>query len=922
MKKWKVIFVIVLLAAIAALAGLGLFGNKEDRTVTESIGLIPVDANMIIEIRDFVSLSDRLKEEPNYWTDLCGFPNVQSLKRNINLLDSIRLLGNETGKLLDSQTLIVSIHDAGKNQLGAIFLIPIPESIKSEALVKDLQAMFEGKADIKLREYDNHDIYDLKMLKGKRYAFAVVDRNLIWSRNSLLVEKVVRQSNTDISLIDNADFQNTYRTAGEKEVANVYINLNRLRNLLLPFFNESMVDKHPAFNQYASWMTLDLSFKEKTINLNGFVAVSDSSSMYLQHLMDQESINSGFETILPEGTALFYTQSISDVKEFKKVRKEFLSEIKYLDYFDENDIKIQQKIHSNMADFVYGSTEDEICFAISNINQLDIFQNAYLLISTQSKSKTQEMIEELLSTYTTETSQNMDDYVSTIDLGVNHQYPLYRLPVGNWPGLYFGSFYSAVQADYCIVINNYLVFGRNKASLTRFVNSVLLNKTLEKSPAFQDFKKNLSRQSQATFYVNVQKAIPWIQSILNQQSAQKLMKHEAILQHFHEFAVQQVVSENMIYHNIAIQHREIQFEAPHTVWESRLDTSVRMKPVIVLNHNSNEKEIMVQDVNHNLYLINKNGIVLWKIPMDEEIVGEIHQVDAFKNRKLQYLFNTRTKIYLIDRLGNHVERFPVSLRSPASCGLALFDYDQSRDYRICVPTEDKQLYMYNIEGNLISGWEFEGSEHPLTIPPQHIRNKSKDYIVFHDKHRIYLLNRKGESRVQPKRQFSASKRNKFWFQVGSNDSKAVITTTDKRGVVFHTYLDGNVDTVFFHPYSENHFFMYRDFNADSKPEYIFFDNKRMEVYDENKKELMTYDFENNISVEPDYYKFSSSNHKIGIVDENAAKMYLINPDGSLHKGFPLTGSSPFSISYMDDHSDHFNLFVGGKGKFLYNYEVK
>lgn len=922
MKKWKLIFVIILVAVVAALTSLGLFSNKENRTVTESIRLVPVDANLIVEIRDFASLSDRLKEEPKYWKDLCNFPAIHTLNNHINLLDSIRLSGNQAGTIIETQTLIISIHDSGKNNLGAICLIALPENTKTETFLKDFKMLFEDVADIKVREYDNHEIYDLKPRSGIRYSFSIVNRNLVWSENSLLVEKVIRQSETKISLIDDLDFQNTYRTAGEKEIANLYINLNRIKHLLLPYFKASIINKHPAFNQYASWVTLDLSLKEKTINFNGFAAVSDSSSMYLQHLMDQESKNSGFETILPEGTALYYTQSISDVKQFKKVRQDFLSETKHLDYFIENDNKIEQKTHANMADLIYGITDDEICFAISNINQLDIFQNAYLLISTQSKSKSKEMIERFLTTYTTETSQDINDYSSKIDLGANHQYPLYRLPIGYWPGLYFGSFYSAVQADYCTIIDNYVVFGKDKGSLTRFINSILLNKTLEKSPVFQDFKKNLSRQAQCSFYLNIQKAIPWIQSILNEESSKKLIKHEAVLKHFHEFAIQQVVSENMIYHNIAFQHREIQFEPPHTVWESRLDTSVRMKPVIVINHNSNKKEIMVQDLNNNLYLINNNGIVLWKLPIEEKIIGEIHQIDAFKNKKLQYLFNTKSKIYLIDRLGNHVERFPINLRSNASCGLALFDYDNSREYRICVPTEDKQLYMYNIEGNLISGWEFEGSEHPLSVPPQHIRNKSKDFIVLHDKHRIYILNRKGESRVQPKSQFSASKRNKFWFQAGNNDSEAVITTTDKRGVVFHTHLDGNIDTVFFHPFSENHFFMYRDFNADGKPEYIFFDENRMEVYNKNKKELMTYEFENIISTEPDYYKFSSTNHKVGIVDEKAAKMYLINSDGSLHKGFPLTGSSPFSISYMDENAAHFNLLVGGKGKFLYNYEVK
>ena len=82
------------------------------------------------------------------------------------------------------------------------------------------------------------------------------------------------------------------------------------------------------------------------------------------------------------------------------------------------------------------------------------------------------------------------------------------------------------------------------------------------------------------------------------------------------------------------------------------------------------------------------------------INSEIFQVDYFRNGKLQLLFSTRNELYLIDRNGNFVEKYPVKLRSPATCGLSVFDYDNNRDYRLFIACEDKHIYAYTKEGNL------------------------------------------------------------------------------------------------------------------------------------------------------------------------------------------------------------------------------
>ena len=194
--------------------------------------------------------------------------------------------------------------------------------------------------------------------------------------------------------------------------------------------------------------------------------------------------------------------------------------------------------------------------------------------------------------------------------------------------------------------------------------------------------------------------------------------------------VQFVTEGEMYYSNISLGYTSQIKEKAHTVWESLLDSTAIGKPYLTINHYTSEKEIIVQDAKNTLYLINSAGRILWKVRLEDPIMGEIYQIDYYNNGKLQYLFNTPTGIHLLDRNGNYVERYPVKLRADATNGLALFDYDKRKEYRIFVACENRKVYVYDIEGNIVPGWKFPGSEGTVQKPVQHFRIGERTILFF------------------------------------------------------------------------------------------------------------------------------------------------------------------------------------------------
>ena len=93
-------------------------------------------------------------------------------------------------------------------------------------------------------------------------------------------------------------------------------------------------------------------------------------------------------------------------------------------------------------------------------------------------------------------------------------------------------------------------------------------------------------------------------------------------------------------------------------FKTSIVNEIILGPIIVKNHTNNKNEVIVQDSKNIIYLINNNGQVEWTKKIDDKIIKEIKQIDSYKNGRLQYVFATKKSLYLVDRKGRDVGKFP------------------------------------------------------------------------------------------------------------------------------------------------------------------------------------------------------------------------------------------------------------------------
>lgn len=140
-------------------------------------------------------------------------------------------------------------------------------------------------------------------------------------------------------------------------------------------------------------------------------------------------------------------------------------------------------------------------------------------------------------------------------------------------------------------------------------------------------------------------------------------------------------------------------------------------PFEVIDFRDGSRNYLEQLPNNNIRLLNSARRSVWTIPFSTRICGTVRQIDYLKNDKLQMLFGSGNRVYLYDRLGRSVGKFPISLGKDILLGPDVYDFKGDKNYTLLVLHTDNTLAQYNIDGTKVSSWtEIRLAEKIIALP--------------------------------------------------------------------------------------------------------------------------------------------------------------------------------------------------------------
>ena len=911
---------IITILIILILGGTGAYFYLKKQQIPEHnmIKLISGDAAFFIDIQNPIKFLDNLTKDNAIWNEITKIPSVNGFRKKVEAVDTLVNSNQPIKDLVRNRRLIIVAEKQGKERLGFTFLLKM-KNLREKNLLFHYFKQLGNRKDYQLnsRTYNKIKLHSIQKKDVHQFSYATLKGAFIISTTPLLVEQAIRQSSVENPLNDDKYFRKVSEIAGKHVAANLYINFENLPDITSIPLNSSYGEYIRNLGDFARWSILDINLKQDILLLNGFTVDDPERNEVIDLLKGQEPVELEMANILPSNTAAYICLGISNKDQYKQNIRKLYSDREVLDDYKSWLSKMDNKYHFNPEELFYNLFNQEIGLGFLNPDMENPREKAFIVM----KTKGEKYVRSELARVSGEMIGSGESSVQNISIDENTQYPVYQLPVNNLFNRLFGDIFQDVSNRYFTLIEQYAVFADSREMLREIIYSNILDKTLDHNQNYLEFSDYLSNRSNFHFYANMYRSPSLVSNFLRPDLREGLQKNQEHFRKFQAFALQLMGSGDMIYNNLFVKYIPKISEEPQTTWETHLDTATDFKPALVRNHYTGENEIFVQDLNNKIYLINKTGRILWEKQLDEQIMSEVHQIDYYKNGKLQMLFNTKNKLHLIARNGKYVEDYPVSLPSPATAPLSVFDYDNTKNYRIFVPCKNKRVYDFSKEGSIITGWQFGKTDTEVTKRVQHFRVDTRDYIVFADKYQIYILNRRGQVRVKPEEQFARSKNNLFTLEQDNSRTRPRLVTTDINGTVHHVYFNGEVETSAIHTFSPDHHFQYQDMDGDGFRDYIFLDNQKLEVYKTPNNKLFEHSFGANISDPPIYFYFSENDRKLGINSEENNRIYLLNGNGEMHQGFPLRGDTPFTIGYLGGEDNNFHLIVGDKTNFLYNYNV-
>ena len=681
---------------------------------------------------------------------------------------------------------------------------------------------------------DSLNINNNKSYKYNRYNIfqegdyfkTYLGNTVISSTSDIIIENTIRNYNSGKRGINNLSFYDLILSSNKNEPINIFTD-SELDEFSKEYFRS--IEFYPIIN--TSWKSYDLSKSNNDIRLTGITRINDSIKSKLSILKNINPKSLESDRLIPNTFKSFLSITISDSNLFLKNYQDYLTQINIVDELGAfEEIEVINEITFLQDD------DKSIILSVADLELID-------------KLSFSESIDYSKKIFDLEVSKNLNELFGLFDKNLNIQYG--------------------------ILIDKFIVLGNSKNQLKKILTSFENKRTLNNDIYYQKNRENSINKLSFLWLANT-KQIKDDETFINSVSK----KLDTKLYPF--ISYEGIVDKQLSLLNFYIDRVETR-ESSGNIYNELIVSNtnkITLPPKWLKNHRNNQYDFAYQDDENYLYLYSNKGNLFWKKKLSSQIIGEIQQVDLYKNGRLQMAFRTSDKFFIIDRNGSIVKPFEISFKKSDYINpLSIFDYDNSKNYRFLL-SQDNLIKMYDNRGKIVSGFNPDEFNADILNPPVHIRIKDKDYILLQLKNgELKILNRRGKERISVNKNIDFSNNNFFSFM-------DLFTTTDINGNLIQIDMNGNV--------VQNSYNLKENNTIEVRMDNIL-------IHSGNSMNING----KIINLPPGRYtKPKLFNYKdllyISITDEKENKIYLFNNEGDMINGFPLKGTNIVDIVDSDN----------------------
>jgi hypothetical protein len=892
--------ILVLLIIVGVAGGIFYIIKSDFFSVSKNgLNLVSAEAIFVFETKEPVLAWNQLVNQP-IWERLADLPSFYQAQKQIMALDSV--LGREGNleRALRGNQFVVSMHPIGREEFDFLYTISLKSSSDFDFLT-DLENNLPPLSQINKRSYSNVTIKEFQSLDLERnLSYTIVNNVFVASYTSFLVEDAIRYSQNN----NLPNFKSEYKHLVDALPSAMGLGIFRfssegLAKLITGISREEDLSMVNSFARSGISSNLELRFSDEKILLGGIVYFKDGKEIDFE-VNSQDNIKS-FQDFVSNRTAVLHQYNLNRLEQLTKI-EDLGFQFKSTLSGDIEKILLEKGFLENLkGGLAY------LLFEVINNEP----QDKVLLLQTDQIEQQINLLKEF--------DQGLDETLS-IDLPMNFysQSEIFLISAEEFPAHIFGGRFLGFPDTYITSIGDHLVFANSSKAMKLFIDDINNDNTWGKSLQQKGLLDGISSKSGYNFLINIprfwnsiiQVSSPNWQGFF-QKYAPQLKSIDLVSLNVNKSEKDNLVAIELGYNLNPIKNVQdvLLNENKYVQFENRLIFG----PVSVQNFVDKSFEFVVQDENHNVVLITSEGELVFDYHVDSPIVSGIFQVDYYKNGKLQLLFATEKQVYIIDRLGNLITGYPVSFPGEKITHLNLVDYNNTKDYRFFVGTEEGNLILMDKTGKALEGWNPKKTNGALAVKPAHhrIAGVGDRMVALSSRGELYFFNRRGEPELgSPIRLGDGLISDYILLERGSAKESRLVTVT-KEGEVVQVNLQGELTyrNQLLRPDRESKFYLIKDQKED-RYLFVVHEYNKVTVMDTEYNALFTIDIFSE-SLDFQFFSYGSDKNIFVIVDKDQEFIYLYNLEGNLLNTRPVNGDQKIELKYSGSQNEYTVYAVSG-----------
>lgn len=596
-----------------------------------------------------------------------------------------------SGVSLDN--MVVSLHFAGKVCPLYLFDAGDPDdAVKFESAIKSLAK----SAGLHAESFDCSELDTDRKIADHMVVLVSPSRDVVKSS--------VRHLKAGESVIGINDFAMASSAVSGK---NILFVSNRNSHNLLPAFLTGKFARHSDFiRRISDWVVLDITGadSDKTSFVGQLVSDSDTPDI-ISVFADCGGAVSSVSEMLPSYTVSVMTLPLKKITQFIAAYQNFL----------DSKQGLQRKMiqRNRLADST-GVTPEDFC------ERMEVMEMATVAFIVSGKLERVNLMK----------VNSVDARLLFSNAGItsvkNYSPAVHEYDYEDFAASVFGDMFSLKDERYFTYMNGWVVSG-SEAAVREYASGRALSYNLKEYMANADLPDMLS-DGPAAFKAYL--------SLTEDAGVLENYAHKAVLKQFAS------LYEGVDYSGIVLtsgrnseadqltveMFRNAIRRSKAPVAERNTEITVSRGPFKVKNSHTGKMNSFYQRKENNYLCLNdENGKGMWGVPFEAPICGTATTIDFYNNKKLQILFASGSRLYLIDRLGRFVKDCSVDLKKEILLGPSVYDFSGNRKYNVIVLHKDNTIEMYNLKGERPSVWNTISAPETVTGLPERLELSGKTF---------------------------------------------------------------------------------------------------------------------------------------------------------------------------------------------------